>query len=161
MTEALYIDAEGITWFDDGTYSLIEGGERYSAPGIVAEEAMAGEAEGEAAPEEGREDQSGSGGEPEKSDVQMGEREEGLEEDGGSSEDYESKAKVDEGDVASDTGDHEVYEGVTTEQFAQYQTEVYARLDAINTICIVLVIAVFFASGIAAVDNLIRSTERF
>lgn len=162
MSDSVYIDEEGITYYEDGTYQLIEGGERYSAPGIVAKEAVADEATGEGSPEESGQIQSRTDEESQRSDFPMEGEPGGSELDAGEADDTgDGSAEVVEGDAEADAGSQVVYEGVTTEQFAGYQQEVYSRLDALNTVCIVLVIAIFFSAGIAAVDTLLRSTERF
>lgn len=162
MSDAAYIDEEGITYYEDGTYQLIEGGERYSAPGIVAKEALADEATGEVSPEESGQFEQGTDEEPQRSDIPLEEEPGGTELDAGEAVDTgDGQTEVDMGDDEADSGSQVVFEGVTTEQFAGYQQVMYARIDALNTVCIVLVIAIFFSAGIAAVDTLLRSTERF
>lgn len=53
------------------------------------------------------------------------------------------------------------YEGVKAEDFQEQMEMVNLRADALFASSVVLVVALFFVAGIAAVDNLIRSTEKF
>lgn len=55
----------------------------------------------------------------------------------------------------------EAYTGVTAEDFAVAVDSLNARVDAVFTSSVVLVIALFFSAGIAAIDTLLRSTEKF
>lgn len=156
MPEIAYIDEEGITYYVDGSYRIVEGGDRYDAQGhVIIEDTpveAAGEAAGEAAPELGSE----ADPEPGAGEVLMGE---GEPEQLGSEESEANEVHVEQ-DQENQQDSADSYEGVTAGDFEDFEIAVYSRLDALNTVCMALVVAVFMAVGVAAVDTLIRTLER-
>lgn len=156
MPDIAYIDEEGITYYVDGSYRIVEGGDRYDAQGhVIIEDSTveaAGEAEGEAAPELGSE----ADPEPGTGEVLMGE---GEPEQLGSEESEANEVPVEQ-DQENQQDSADSYEGVTAGDFEDFEVAVYSRLDALNTVCLALVVAVFMAVGVAAVDTLIRTLER-
>lgn len=155
MPEVEYIDEDGITYYVDGSYRIVEGGDRYDAEGhVISEDSpdeTAGAAEGETAEELGPE----AHAEPGTGEVRLGE---------GESQELEVVAVGDDSEVDGQQDDVQdeavVYEGVTVEQFEDFEVAVNSRLDALNTVCVALLVAVFMAVGVAAVDTLIRTMER-
>lgn len=155
MPEVDYIDEDGITYYVDGSYRIVEGGDRYDAQGYVISEdspdETAGAAEGEAAEELGEKNVA----EPGAGEIRLGAGESEQVDEGQSV--GEDAGGIQQEDV---TGAPEVYEGVTLQDFEDFEVAVYSRLDALNTVCVALLVAVFMAVGVAAVDTLIRTMER-
>lgn len=53
------------------------------------------------------------------------------------------------------------YEYVSVEQFEQFEQEIGQNFEAANALLVVLAVGIFVSAGIAAVDTLIRSLERY
>jgi hypothetical protein len=152
--------SDGIVYFVDGSYYFEEAGTYYDANGQEVQFPGTAEAAGET----GREETPGVGqevtAEPTSSDVPMGEPE---------PEQGQQLDAQDSGEVGSDSGeqaetvesDVQTYEGVTSSQFDEYSQMISAKLDFMLTCQIVIVIALFMCAGIAAIDTLVRSLERF